>query len=295
MLRNALAEARADGVATLARALAFSLFMAIPALFLVLLGAFSLLGGERTVEELVNRTGTVLPEEATTLLEESLRRATEATTGGAVMVAGGLVLGLWTLTSAATTLMEGLTIAFDRRETRGFLQRRLVALTIIAALGTGTLLVFGLLVLGPHLERWIGEALGAEAVVAWVWWTAQWPALVLGLLFAFAVVLYLGPDAPQPRWRLVTPGAVVALLLWLGASAVFSLYAAEFGSYEKTWGTLSAVIVTLLWLWLSSVALLFGARVNAEAQKLAVRQEEDTHRKHLPGRNGPARVVAGRR
>jgi len=129
-------------------------------------------------------------------------------------------------------------------------------------------LVLVLLVLGPHVERWVGQATGAQTLVGWVWWTAQWPVLVLALLFAFAVVLYLGPDVEQPSWALITPGAVTALVVWLAASGGLAVYAGYFGSYEKTWGTLSAVIVTLVWLWLTSAALLFGAEVNAEARRL---------------------------
>ena len=87
--------------------------------------------------------------------------------------------------------------------------------------------------------------------------------LVAGLLFAFAVVLYLGPDVEQHDWRFITPGAVTALVVWSGSSSAFAVYSANFGSYDKTWGTLAAVVVTLVWLWLTSAAILFGAEVNA--------------------------------
>ena len=100
----------------------------------------------------------------------------------------------------------------------------------------------------------------------------QWPLLLLGLLFAFAVVLYLGPDVDQRRWRLVTPGASTAVIVWLVASGGLSVYTSHFGSYDKSWGSLSAVVVTLLWLWLTSAALLFGAEVDAEAQRLGSRR-----------------------
>jgi membrane protein len=269
VLRRAAREARDAGVTTTAKALAYSLFLAIPATFLVLLGLFSIFADEGAVQELVARARLVVPEEAAVLLEGSLRRASEASNRGFVLTVAGLVLGLWTTTSAAATLMESLTRTFDRKESRGFLRRRLVALAIVGALTIGAGLVLGLLVLGPHLERWIGSATGAPTLTSWVWWTAQWPILVLALLFAFAVVLYVGPDVEQPRWQLVTPGAVTALVGWLVASACFAIYAANFGSYDKTWGTLSAVVVTLLWLWLTSAALLFGAHVNAEAQRFA--------------------------
>jgi membrane protein len=269
VLRRAVADAREDDLTTTAKALAYSLFLSIPAIFLVLLGLFSLFADESAIQELVAKARTVMPEEAATLLESSLRRSTEATRGGLLMTGLGLALGLWTTTSAATTLMTALTRTFDREDERGFVRKRLAALAIVLALAIGSALVFGLLVLGPHLEGWIGGAVGSPSLVAWAWWTAQWPLLALGLLFAFAVVLYLGPAVEQPRWQLVTPGAVTAVLLWLVASGGFAIYAASFGSYEKSWGTLSAVVVTLVWLWLTSGALLLGAEINAQAQRLA--------------------------
>jgi membrane protein len=268
VLRLAVAKARSDDIATIARALAFSLFLAIPAIFLVLVGVFSLVAEPKDIASLVERSRGVVPAEATDLLEDSLTRTARADGGGVLLTVIGFALALWTTTSAATTLMKAMTTTFDRKEQRGFVRSRLVALAIVLALTLSAGLVLGLLVLGPHLEGWIGDAVGAPTLTAWLWWTLQWPILVLGLLFAFAVILYLAPDAEQPRWQLVAPGAATALVVWLAASGGLALYAASFGSYDKTWGTLSAVIVTLLWLWVTSAALLLGAEVNAQAQKL---------------------------
>ena len=89
------------------------------------------------------------------------------------------------------------------------------------------------------------------------------------MLVAFAGMYYFGPNVEQRSWQLITPGAVTAVLIWLVASAGLAFYTAHFGSYEKTWGTLSAVVVTLLWLWLTSAALLFGAEINAEVRRVA--------------------------
>jgi membrane protein len=295
VLRRAVAEAREDEIGLTARALAYSLFLAIPAIFLVLLGVFSLAADAEDIASLMDRARTVMPAEATELLEDSLTRSAQATGGSLLVTAFGFLLALWTTTSAATTLMQSLTRAFDREEGRGFVRSRLVALALVFALATGAALVLGLLVLGPHLEGWVGSATGAPTLTEWVWWTAQWPVLVLGLLAAFAVVLYLGPDVEQPRWQLVTPGAVTALAGWLVASGGFALYAASFGSYNKTWGTLSAVVVTLLWLWITSAALLFGAEVNAEVQKLAAERGDEDARVTLAARGTPAPTTPSRR
>jgi membrane protein len=276
--RRAVAEARADRVTMTAQAIAYSLFLAIPASLFVLIGVFSLVADEALIDELIERAQTVMPEEASTLLRDSLQRTSESSGSGIVLTLLGLTLALWTTTSAAATLMQGLTTAYDREDERGFVRKRVLALAIVACLALAALLVIGLLVLGPHLERWVGGALHAESATAWIWWTVQWPLLFGGLLFAFAVLLYLGPDIDQPRWRLLTPGAVTAVVVWLLASVGFALYTAHFGSYNKSWGTLSAVVITLVWLWLTSAALLFSAEVNSEAQRLAAeRRDPDAH------------------
>jgi membrane protein len=256
-------------VTLVAQALAYSLFLAIPAAMLVALGVFSLVADASTVESLIDRAQTVLPEEAATLLRDSLRRSTDSPSSGIVMTVLGLALAVWTTTSAAATLMKGITIAFGGEESRGFVRTRLLAGVIVAALLLAAALVVVLLVLGPHLEAWIGDAVGAPTLTAWLWWTLQWPVLVAGLLFAFAVVLYLGPDVDRRGFGIVSPGAVAALVIWLAASAGLAFYSANFGSYDKTWGTLATVVVTLVWLWLTSAAVLFGAEVNAAARQLS--------------------------
>ena len=295
MLRGAVGNAREDRVTTTAQALAYSLFLAIPAVFLVLLGLFSVFADASAVRGVVDGMSAVIPSEASALLEQALTRATNQPGSGVVMAVGGFLLALWTTTSAASNLMASLTTTYDREDTRGFVRRRLLALTIVAALAIGAALVLGLLVLGPHLEAWVGDSTTSPTLVAWVWWTAQWPIVVLGLLFAFAVVLYLGPDVEQPEWKLVTPGALTALVAWLAASGGLAFYAAYFGSYEKTWGTLSAVIVTLVWLWLTSAALLFGAEVNAEVRRLgASRAEAEPARSTRAGRSTGLREAQAR-
>jgi membrane protein len=163
--------------------------------------------------------------------------------------------------------MTGLNIAYDRKDSRNFMKKRIVGLQMTACIVVAFLLVFGLLVLGPQLSKWIGNATGASGTVSAIWWAAQWPVLIVGLLAAFATLLYLGPDVDQPKWQFVTPGALVAVVGWLTASGLFAVYTSMFGSYNKTWGSLAAVIIMLTWLWLTGLALLFGAELNAEVER----------------------------
>jgi membrane protein len=268
LLGQAVRESRRDRVPMIAQALAYSLFLAIPATALVVLGVFSLVADPALIDEVVAQLSGVMPAQAAALLEQSLRRSSESSSSGIVMTAVGFLLALWTTTSAAATLMTGLTTAHDRDDKRSFVRKRLVALLIVFALVVAAGLVVALLVAGPYVERWIGSSLHAESATAWAWWTVQWPILFAALLFMFAVVLFVGPDVAERSWKVVTPGAVTAVVVWLMASGGLAFYVAHFGSYEKTWGTLSAVVVTLLWLWVTSAALLFGAEVNAEARRV---------------------------
>ncbi len=257
-----------DHITNLAAALAYYAFLAIPALLLVAVGVFSLFAGDNAISTIIDKLDGVVPQEALTLIDDSLRRVTQtASSSGIALVVVGSVLALWTLTGAMDTLMWALNAAYGAEETRGFVKRRLIALLMVVLMLVAFALAFGLLVLGPALSDWIGSAVGLESLTSWLWWTAQWPILIFGLLLAFAAILYLGPNVDQPRWRYVTVGPVVSVLIWLLASGGFALYVSKFGGYNKAWGSLAAVIIMLTWLWISALALLFGAEINAEAER----------------------------
>ncbi len=257
-----------DNVPTLASAIAFSAFLTIPSILLVAVGIFGLFAEPGTVHSLVDRLGSVMPADAARLLDQSLARVTRSGSGtNLLLTLVGLLLALWSVSGAMGTLMWGLNMAEERKDTRGFVAKRLTGLAMAACVGIAFVLAFGLLVLGPHLSRWIGNATGERSAVTWIWWAAQWPILIGGLLLAFGAVLALGPDDRPRRLRLVSPGTLAATAVWLAASGAFAVYASRFGSYNKTWGSLSAVIVLLTWLWLSSLALLFGAEVDAEVER----------------------------
>lgn len=264
---RAAKESLNDNVPMMASALAYSTFFAIPAVLLVAVGLFTLVAGPQTIQSLMEHFGHVMPAQATSLLNESLQNLSSKPSAGILMTIVGLVLAVWSTTGAMTAYMTALNLAYDRRDKRNFVRKRLVAVEMAAVIGIAFLLVAVLLILGPHISSWVGGMLHAKTVVSWVWWIAQWPVLLGGLLVAFATLLYLGPDVRHPRWQFLTPGSLVAAAIWLAVSGLFAVYTAKFGSYNKTWGSLSAVIVMLTWLWLTGLALLFGAELNAELER----------------------------
>jgi membrane protein len=266
---SAVKESLDDNVPMMASALAYSAFFAIPAALLLLLGVFTLVADESTITHLVDRLTEIAPSDAADLFGNSLRHLSQRASTGITLTLVGLGLALWSATNAMGTVITALNVAYDRDDSRGFVRSRLVALAMAVFVGGAAMLAGGLLIMGPHLQAWLGSAVDARRTVELVWWIGQWPNLVSAFLFAFAVVLYLGPDVEHRRWRLISPGAVVAVVVWLVVSGIFSFYSAHFGTYDKTWGTLGAVIVTLIWLWLAGLSLLFGGELNAETERRA--------------------------
>ncbi|HEY2940385.1 MAG TPA: YihY/virulence factor BrkB family protein [Gaiellaceae bacterium] len=267
ILRRAVKQSNDDHLPNLAAALAYYAFLAIPSSLLLAAGLFGLFAGPDTVGTVIDKLSRVMPAEATSLVRDSLARLTEKQGTSVTLIAVGGALALWSLSGAMQNLMWALNLAYDREETRGFVKRRLTAFAMVFLALVAFGLVFGLLVLGPPLSTWIGGAVGAKTFVQLTWWIAQWPLLIGGLLLAFSAILYLGPNVRHQRWRFLSLGAVVAVVVWLVASGAFAFYVSQFGSYNKAWGSLSAVVVMLTWLWLSSLALLFGAEINAEAER----------------------------
>ena len=267
VIRRAFKKFNRDHMTSIAAALAYYAFMAIPAALLVAVGVFGLFAGPNAITTVIDKLNGILPGQATSLLEGSLKNLTQHRGTGVALLAVGSVLALWSVTGAMQNVMWAVNIAYDREDRRGFVHRRVIALAMVGFALLAFALVFGLLVLGPPLSMWVGSAVGAKSVVQIVWWVAQWPLLIGGLLLAFAGVMYFAPNVKHPRWTFLTIGASVAIVIWLLGSGGFAFYVSRFGSYNKAWGSLAAVVVMLTWLWLSAVALLLGAEVNAEVER----------------------------
>src|SRR5262249_39045097 len=157
-----------------------------------------------------------------------------------IMTVVGFVIALWSATGAMTSFMTAINLAYDRKDRRNFVRKRVVAVELVAVMVLAFALVAVLLILGPSISHWVGNAIDQPTLVSWLWWVGQWPVLLLGLLAAFAVLLYLSPDVDQPKWEFLTPGAVIAAIMWLAVSGVFAVYTSMFSSYNKAWGSLSA-------------------------------------------------------
>ena len=277
IVKRAGRETLDDHMILIAKALAFSTFLAIPSVLLVAIGVFALAADPSTIDRVIAHLHEVMPVQARQLVSDSLHRLDSEPRASVAITVVGFLLAVWSTTSAMTNYMTALDLAFDRTDSRGFVTRRLVALKMVGCIGLAFLLIAVALIFGPMVQRSLGHAVGHETLVAVLWWIVEWPILVLGLLAAFAAMLYLGPDVEERSWRIATPGAVVAVVVWLATSGLLALYTEHFHSYNHAWGSLSAVIVTLIWLWLTGLALLFGAELDSEAEpfELGARSGQD--------------------
>jgi membrane protein len=257
----------AGNVTDVAAALAYYAFLAIPAVLLVAVGAFGLFAGEDAVASIVDRLDGVVPDDALSLIDDTLTRVTGSAASGAGLAIVGLVLAVWTASGAMSALMRGLNQVHGREETRSFARQRLTAAALLAWSLLAVAISFGLLVLGAPLSEQVGEAIEAESVVSWIWWAAQWPILGGALYVAIAGILRGGPAGGPGSRQAVLAGAGVTVALWLMASGLFAVYVSRFGNYGAAWGSLSAVIVMLTWLWLTGLAVLLGAQVEDELDR----------------------------
>jgi membrane protein len=292
-LGNAVSDIRAAGVAALghdvpliASAVAYSAFFAIPAVMLVALGTFTLVAGPSVIDGIVELLANVAPPPAIELIRGSMGRLDAEPATSVLITVLGLVLAVWTCTGAMGTLAGAIHTARGGRDDRSFIARRRSALMLVLTVGIVVVAVSVLLILGPHLQTWLGRALGAEHAVALVWWIAQWPIVVAALSAAFSLLYAIASRDGRPFRAHVVP-ALVATALWVAASLGFAAYAASFGSYEKTWGALTGVIVTLTWLWLSAAIILVGAELDAVRARKDTTRYGDGQRRAASGEHSP--------
>jgi membrane protein len=190
-----------------------------------------------------------------------------------------LVAVLWSASGGVQGLIKGLNVVYDERETRGFFKLRALSLLLTLGAIVVAVVALALITVFPAAIDNLGLGQAGELAAS----IARWVVLALLVLFALAVVYRFAPDRANPRWRWVTPGAVVAVVLWLLGSIGFSWYVDNFGKYNQTYGALAAVIILLLWLFLSAFAVLLGAELDAESERQTAR-DTTTGPERPPGR-----------
>lgn len=265
--KQAWAEFRRDKCTDMAAALTY---YAVLSLFPGLLVVMSLIGvfgeGEATTRELLDLVARLGSEDTADQLREPIRQMAETDTAGFALVFG-LAGALWTASGYVGAFGRAMNKIYEVDEGRPFWKLRPINLlvTVITVL-LAAMVLLGLVVTGPFAEE-LGETIGLGDTAVDVWNIAKWPLMVLAVVVLVAVLYYATPNVRQPKFRWISVGAALAILVWILASLGFGFYVANFSSYNKTYGSLAGVIIFLLWLWLTNLALLFGAEVDAEMER----------------------------
>jgi membrane protein len=278
-LRRTLAKFREDNLGDWAAALTYyGLLSLFPAL-IAMVSLIGLFGDPKTttaaLTEIITEIG---PESGADTFRGPIESIVDDRNAAGFAFAFGLAAALWSASAYVGAFIRASNVIYETSEARPFWKLRPLQIAItLTMIVTMALLAVGLVLTGPVVAA-IAGPVGVGSTAVDVWNVARWPAMAAIFVFMVDVLFYAAPDAGQRGFRWVTPGAVVAIVVWAIASAAFAFYVANFGSYDKTYGTLGGLVVLLLWFWITNLAILFGHELNAEREHSAEPEKETTNR-----------------
>jgi membrane protein len=263
-LKQSVREFREHNLTDWAAALTYygllSLFPATIAL-VSLLGLFG--DPQRTTDSLTEIIRTLGPDSAARTFEGPIDSVIASRGAAGFALFFGLAVALWSASGYLGAFVRASNVIYETEEERSFWKLRPLQLAVtLAAVLAVALLALGLVLTGPIVAA-IAEPVGVGDTAVGIWNVAKWPAMAAVFVLVVDLLYYVSPDAGLPGFSWVTPGCLVALAAWVLASAGFALYVSNFGSYDKTYGTLAGVVVLLVWLWIGNLAILFGHQLNA--------------------------------
>jgi membrane protein len=266
VLKRTVTEFREDNLTDWAAALTYYGILAIFPALIVFVSVIGLIGAPVT-EPLLDNIGAFAPSEAKDILVKAVQGLEDSRGGAGLLAIVGIAGALWAASGYVAAFIRAANVVWEVEEGRPVwktlpLRIGVTAVLIVLLAVSALIVVFT----GPLAER-AGDVIGVSDVVVTVWDIAKWPILILLVALMLAILYYAAPNVRQPGFRWITPGSILAVALWIVASAAFAFYVANFGSYNKTYGSLGAVVIFLVWLWLTNVAVLLGAELNAELER----------------------------
>ncbi|MEU3776061.1 YihY/virulence factor BrkB family protein [Streptomyces sp. NPDC032472] len=263
VLRGTLREFKDDELVDRAAALTY---YGVLAFFPALLVLVSLLGvaGESATRQVLNSLQRLTPGAARDVIGNAIRQLQGHSGVGSLLAVLGLAIAIWSASGYVAAFIRASNAVYDMPEGRPVWKilplRLALTVTLMVLAVAGALIV----VFTGALARQAGAALGMGDTGMTVWSIAKWPVLVLLVTLMIALLYWAAPNAKGRGFRWITPGSLLALVIWMAASAGFAFYVANFGSYNKTYGTLAGVIIFLVWLWITNLAILLGLEFDAE-------------------------------
>jgi membrane protein len=265
-IKRTVKEFKEDNLTDWAAALTY---YGVLSVFPAILALVSILGllGSGTTQSLIDNLGQVAPGPASDIFTSAIENLQKSQGAAGIMLIVGLALAIWSASGYVAAFMRASNAIYDVEEGRPIWKSlptrvgtTLVLLVLLAITAIGVVLTGG-------LAEQVGKVLGIDKAAVDAWNIAKWPVLIGIVSFMFAFLYWAAPNVKHPKFRWVSPGGVVAVLIWIVASVAFAFYVANFGSYNETYGTLGGVIVFLMWLWITNLAVLFGAELNAELER----------------------------
>ncbi|HEV2759950.1 MAG TPA: YihY/virulence factor BrkB family protein [Acidimicrobiales bacterium] len=265
-VKRAAKEFKEDRGTLTAAGMAFYWFLAI---FPALLAAVGMLGlfnvSSDFVTKLTERITSALPG-VSGILTGAIGESTK--TGGSVLAAlFGVLAALWSASSGAVGMQIGLDVAYDVKDDRKFVKKRLVAFELLLAILVLGGVATAFIVFGAPLGNALRDNLPFGSAFVVLWTVTRWVVGLIALVGLFASIYYLAPNRDTPKWVWVSPGGILAGAIWLVASLGFSIYVKSFSTYAETYGPISGVVVLLLWLYLTALAVILGGELNAELER----------------------------
>lgn len=258
------AEFQTDRVLAVAAGVAFYGLLALFPMLTALVSLYGLFADRGQIGSDIQRLSEFLPAGALPIVSEQISRiANHSQTGNILVLTFGMGFALWSANSGIKALIEALNVAYGVTDRRSFVRLNLLSLSMTLAALAAFLLLLAAIAVVPALLAYVSFVPFVETLVS----VGRWPLLLLGLLVGFAILYRYGPDVSGATWRWISPGSLLAAAGLLLFSMLFSWYAAEFGKYNETYGTLGAAIALLTWMWLSATIVLLGAELNAELDR----------------------------
>jgi membrane protein len=270
-LKRSLKSFQANRGTMSAAALAFYWFLAIFPAMIAVVGFLGLVEMSPSFLPAVqDGISTLLPGDAADVLIEAISNAQRGSAGASLFVALlGLAVALWSASSGMVGLQEAMDVAYGVPQSRKFVKKRAVALLLVLATGVLGGIACALLVFGDPIGDLVRDAFPVGDLFLVIWNVIRWVGTLLALTTLFALFYFLGPNRETRSWKWVSPGGLLATLIWILASLAFSFYVSSFGSYGETYGSLAGVIVLVLWLYITGLAVVLGATLNAELERQA--------------------------
>lgn len=261
LLKRTAREARDDDCLGMAAQLAYYFFFALFPAFLFVLAFASFFTLTTFVADVVDALRPIASSEILDFLRTQLQHLSDANSSGILTI--GILGAVWSSSAALVSVIDSLNRAYDLVEARPWWRVRLTAMVLTIALAVLGMVSLSLITVGPLAAARLAESYGLGHAFEQAWTIVQWPVAFFLVTTAMGLVYYFAPDAEQ-EWVWVTPGSVLAALLWFAASLAFKFYAANVTDYNATYGAAGVVMVLLLWFYMSGLAILIGAELNAE-------------------------------